>query len=101
VRPKTAHYPTKASLALRAGASAESSFRHYEPRKHSEDLIRLWIGHSNKSVTDGYVKVSDDEEFRNASAAKAGLGFQLKSLYLFSGVLLDRGIEIQPQVLVV
>jgi hypothetical protein len=42
-----------------------------------EDLIRFWIGHADKSVTDGYSKVKEDREFRKVCAENVGLGFEL------------------------
>ncbi len=42
-----------------------------------EDLLRFWIGHADKNVTDGYSKVREDVEFRKDWVRKAGLGFQL------------------------
>ena len=42
-----------------------------------EDLIRFWIGHADKTVTDGYSKVKEDREFRKVCAENVGLGFEL------------------------
>jgi integrase len=42
-----------------------------------EDLVRFWIGHSNRTVTDGYSKVKEDAEFRKKVCGEVGLGFQL------------------------
>ena len=57
------------------------AFRRYRTtwlRKNRvpEDLVRYWIGHAGKSVTDGYSKVKDDLEFRREVCVKAGLGFE-------------------------
>ena len=48
-------------------------------RKQSapEDLIRFWLGHANKSVTDGYSKLKDDVAFRKKVAEQVGVGFEL------------------------
>jgi len=67
----------------------------------AEDLTRLWIGHSNKSVTDGYVKVSDDEGFRRSAVEQAGLGFRLELLQLFPSVPHVSVTNSSPQMLVV
>ena len=40
-----------------------------------EDLIRFWLGHANKSVTDGYSKLDEDVEYRKEVAEKVGLSF--------------------------
>jgi delta 1-pyrroline-5-carboxylate dehydrogenase len=45
-----------------------------------EDLLRFWIGHADKSVTDGYSKVKEDVEFRRFTAEQAGLGFDLPTI---------------------
>jgi len=42
-----------------------------------EDLIRFWIGHADKSVTDGYSRVREDVAFRTLCTENAGLGFEL------------------------
>jgi hypothetical protein len=42
-----------------------------------EDLLRFWIGHAGKSVTDADSMVKDDIAFRQVCAANVGLGFQL------------------------
>jgi hypothetical protein len=43
----------------------------------SEDIIRFWLGHASREVTDRYSKLSEDAEFRRSVAASAGLGFEL------------------------
>ena len=45
-----------------------------------EDLIRFWLGHANKSVTDGYSKLDEDVEYRKEVAEKVGLGFQISTV---------------------
>lgn len=98
------HHPILKKLGIeKQGFHGFRRFRvtHLRKQRVPEDLIRLWIGHSNRSVTDGYVKLSDDEAFRKTWAEKAGLGFQLKSLHLFSSVLLDTGLQTPLQVHVV
>ena len=45
-----------------------------------EDLIRYWIGHADRSVTDGYSRVKDDVKFRKRVCAEVGLGFQLSEI---------------------
>jgi integrase len=53
---------------------------HLRKNRIPEDLIRFWIGHADKSVTDGYSKVKEDVAFRKACAENVGLGFELPSL---------------------
>ena len=42
----------------------------------TEDLLRFWIGHAGKSVTDGYSMVKSDVEFRQLCATDVGLDFR-------------------------
>jgi len=56
---------------------------------------------SNQSVTDGYVKVSDDEGFRRSAVEQAGLGFRLELLQLFASVPYVSLMSSSPQILVV
>jgi integrase len=42
-----------------------------------DDLVRFWLGHSNKTVTDSYSKLKEDVEFRKAETERIGLGFSL------------------------
>lgn len=50
---------------------------HLRKNRVPEDLLRFWIGHAAKSVTDVYSMVKDDIAFRQACAANIGIGFQL------------------------
>ena len=42
-----------------------------------EDHVRFWLGHSEKTVTDNYSKLSEDTEYRREVADKVGTGFTL------------------------
>ena len=42
-----------------------------------EDILRFWIGHADKSITDRYSKMSKRIQTRKEWAEKAGLGFNL------------------------
>jgi len=42
-----------------------------------ENVLRYWIGHADKTVTDGYDRVAEDAEFRRTCAEAAGLGFEI------------------------
>jgi integrase len=42
-----------------------------------EDIIKFWLGHADKTVTDGYSKLSEDVEYRREIAEKVGTGFAL------------------------
>lgn len=50
---------------------------HLRKNRVPEDLLRFWIGHAGKSVTDGYSMVKSDVAFRQLCAANVGLGFEL------------------------
>ena len=63
----------------KSGAHAFRRFRTTWLRKQHapEDLIRFWLGHANKSVTDRYCKLKDDVAFRKQVAEQVGIGFEL------------------------
>ena len=63
----------------KSGAHAFRRFRATWLRKQHapEDLIRFWLGHANKSVTDVYSKLKEDVAFRKQVAEQVGIGFEL------------------------
>jgi hypothetical protein len=63
----------------KSGAHAFRRFRTTWLRKQHapEDLIRFWLGHANKSVTDVYSKLKEDVAFRKKVAEQVGIGFEL------------------------
>src|ERR1700719_206204 len=63
----------------KCGAHAFRRFRATWLRKQHapEDLIRFWLGHANKSVTDLYSKLKEDVTFRKTVAEQVGVGFEL------------------------
>ncbi len=65
----------------KSGAHAFRRFRATWLRKQGapEDLIRFWLGHANKSVTDDYSKLKEDVAFRKKVAAEVGFGFELSA----------------------
>ena len=43
-----------------------------------EDLVKLWLGHANETITDRYAQqLRQDVDLRQHWATKVGLGFQL------------------------
>jgi len=42
-----------------------------------EDLIRFWLGHKDRTMTDRYSKLKADGRFRRQVAEQVGLGFEL------------------------
>ncbi len=65
----------------RAGFHSFRRFRTTQLRKNRtpEDLLRFWIGHANKTITDIYSKMQEDTPFRQEVADKVGLGFVLEN----------------------
>jgi len=63
----------------KSGAHAFRRFRAPCLRKQHapEDLIRFWLGHANKTVTDLYSKLKDDVTFRKKVVEEVGIGFEL------------------------
>jgi integrase len=63
----------------KAGTHAFRRFRTTWLRKQHtpEDLIRFWLGHANRSITDVYSKLSEDVAFRKKVAEQVGIGFEL------------------------
>jgi integrase len=77
---KRSLYPILAALGQgKAGFHAFRRYRVTYLRKNRvpDDLLRFWIGHADRSVTDGYSKVKEDVAFRQLCAANVGLGFEL------------------------
>jgi integrase len=76
---RSLHPILKAMEREKAGFHSFRRFRVTYLRKNRvpEDILRFWIGHANKTVTDGYSKVKEDVAFRQLCAANVGLGFEL------------------------
>lgn len=79
IRNRSLHPILKAMGRETCGFHSFRRFRvtHLRKNRVPEDLIRFWIGHADKSVTDGYSKVKEDVSFRMVCAENAGLGFEL------------------------
>ena len=65
----------------KAGAHAFRRFRATWLRRQRtpEDLIRFWLGHANKTITDNYSLLKEDLEFRKKIAEQVGIGFQINT----------------------
>jgi integrase len=77
-------HPTLESLGLsKTGFHMFRRFRitYLRKQRTSEDLIQYWVGHANKSVTDGYSKIKDNREYRRQVCEQVGLVFDLPELY--------------------
>jgi integrase len=71
-------HPILAKLGLeKAGFHSFRRFRVTHLRKANcpEDLLRYWIGHGDKTVTDRYAKLEQDVAYRKAVVEQMGLGF--------------------------
>jgi len=67
-------------LAGKIGFHAFRRFRTETLRRARvpEDLLRLWLGHAERSVTDAYANgLREDRAWRQEWCERAGLGFQL------------------------
>lgn len=73
-------YPILEELGFgQAGFHAFRRFRitHLRKMRAPEDLIRFWVGHGDKSVTDGYSQLKEDVEYRKAVVEQVGIGFTI------------------------
>src|SRR4029077_15274471 len=76
-------HPILESMDLeKAGFHGFRRFRvtHLRKQKTPEDLLRFWIGHGDKTVTDRYAKLCEDVAFRKAQAERVGTGFNLEAV---------------------
>jgi integrase len=53
---------------------------HLCKQRAPEGLVQFWLGHAGKSITDGYDRVREDEEYRKEVARAVGLGFTIPSV---------------------
>src|ERR1700692_4407251 len=78
---RSLHPILKKTGRAKAGFHSFRRYRvtHLRKNRVPEDLLRFWIGHAGKSVTDGYSMVKSDLEFRQLYATNVGLGFEISS----------------------
>lgn len=78
---RSLHPLLKELKAEKAGFHSFRRFRttHLRKSRTPEDLLRFWIGHADKTITDTYCKVQEDTAFRKEVADKVGLGFVLEN----------------------
>jgi integrase len=93
-------YPILAKLKLeKCGFHAMRRFRvtWLRKRRVPEDLIRFWMGHADKTVTDGYSRLSEDLDYRRMVAEQTGLGFDLPSTLIpvIPNAVFQEAIEIE------
>jgi integrase len=82
----------KRDMNLEAGNGFHSFRRfraaHLRKNRVPWDLLKLWLGHANKDVTDRYAEqLKDDVDWRKQEAEKAGLGFKLPTVESSVGLL--------------
>ena len=68
------------SAGVTCGLHAFRRFRISQCRRArvSEDVLRFWVGHASRSLTDHYAKsLAEDLELRKVSVLQAGLGFNI------------------------
>ena len=73
-------YPILGAIgAAKGGAHVFRRFRATWLRKQKtpEDLIRLWLGHGQVTVTDLYVNIDNDKAWRKKEAERVAIGFTL------------------------
>jgi integrase len=59
-------------------------------------LVRFWLGHANKGVTDEYIKMVDELDFRKEVADRIGMGFELPESPIVRNVRrID--VEVEPE----
>ena len=55
-----------------------------------EDILRYWVGHEGKGITDRYSQLAHNVELRRDWAQRAGLGFELPNLTGHQGALFSK-----------
>jgi integrase len=79
------HPPSESAFRDRLGKTSVPGFRAFRrfrttwlrKNRAPEELVRFWLGHADKSITDGYSKLSEDVEYRRQVAEKVGAGFYI------------------------
>jgi integrase len=63
----------------KSGFHSFRRFRNTHLRKTAcpDGLVKFWMGHANRDMTDVYDKVRDDVQFRRDVAKSVGVGFDL------------------------
>ena len=79
IRNRSLHPILRAMGREKCGFHSFCRFRvtHLRKNRSPEDLLRFWIGHADRNVTDGYSKVKEDVAFQKECAENLGLGFDL------------------------
>jgi len=67
------------AAGVTCGLHAFRRYRISECRKARvhEDLLRYWVGHASRGMTDHYSHLAEDLDLRKASVLEAGLGFEV------------------------
>lgn len=73
---------TASDMAIRDGIPGFHSLRRFRTTRLREvgvpeDILKFWIGHGSKDITDRYSKLDQNTSLRKEWAEKAGLGFSI------------------------
>jgi integrase len=63
----------------KAGTHAFRRFRAtwLRMQRTPEDVIRFWLGHANRTITDAYSLLKEDKQFRRKIAEQVNVGFEI------------------------
>jgi integrase len=83
----------------KTGFHAFRRFRVTHLRKSGtpEDLLRFWIGHGDRTVTDAYSRLREDVEFRRTVAERVGTGFNAQLIPYWTKPTEDSAAEVHSQ----
>lgn len=73
---------TAADRLKKHGVNGFHAFRRFRVTRLrevgiSDEIIRCWLGHADKTISDRYSKLAENVELRKQLAAHAGLGFEI------------------------
>ena len=77
--------PSMKKLGIKEPGKAAHAFRRFRSSVLAksgieEDIRKFWLGHENNDITAQYAEqIREDNEWRQALAAKVGLGFQISA----------------------
>jgi hypothetical protein len=62
-----------------------------------EALVKFWLGHANKSVTDEYIKMFNEVRFRRDVADQIGVGFDIPNP-AFVRIVRRNEVEVESEI---
>ncbi len=66
-------------IAPARGTSSGGKITLLPGQSPAEGLIRFWLGHANKTITDGYSLLKEDSQFRRKIAEQVNIGFEISA----------------------